>query len=384
MIGTPWIEIPPKGYGGTEAVLQYIIPQLRKLGVHVELFTVGSTSLKADKLHWFYKDGQYRHIHKMLNEALPLPVTHVLHALKIIKDSGDFDLIHDNNGYAEAAALAYLDPKYFPPSLQTLHGPFSTDEMVKNGMPDNRPMYQQLSASSRIFFNGISKAQLSFAPPALAPRVLGVVYNPVNIDDFPFEAQKDDYFVTLARFNRDKGQHVAARLCEELGLNLKMAGVVGGIASPRELLIEMANISSPLRNNPDFAYFRDQVLPLLIPGQIEFVGNVSGPAKLKFLSGAKALLFPIDWEEPFGMAVIEAMACGTPVVAFRRGAMPELIEHGVSGFLADTEKQFKDYMSRVGEIDPADCRKRVETHFSAAASAQAYLDMYRRVIQISK
>lgn len=383
MIGTPWIEIPPSGYGGTEAVLQFLIPELRKLGVTVELFSVGTSKVKVDKLHSYFDEGQYGHIHKLLSEALPLPVTHILFALKTIKESGDFDIIHDHNGYAEAAAMAYLDNNIFPPALQTIHGPFSTDDMVANGMPDNRPMYEQLSASSHIFFNGISQSQLSFAPKSLGPRLLGSVFNPVNAGEYPFKAKKDEYFITLARFNRDKGQHIAAKLCDELGYKLKMAGIVGGIDTTRKLSVELANISSPMRNNPDFAYFRDQVLPLLIPGQIEYVGNMAGQAKLDFVSCAKALLFPIDWEEPFGMAVIEAMACGTPVVAYRRGAMPELIEHGVSGFLADTEAEFKDYMTRVSEIDPAACRAQVVKKFSAAASAQQYLDIYRQVIKLT-
>lgn len=384
MIAPPWLPIPPSGYGGTEAVLQFLIPQLRRLGAHVTLFTVGSTQIDVDAKYWYYGDGQYPHIHKMLNESLPLPITHMLFALKHIRDGG-FDLIHDHNGYAEAAILTHLDPAHFPPALQTIHGPFSTDEMVVNGMPDNRPLYEQINGyGEQLFFNGISFSQMSQAPPRLRSRITGVVHNPIEVAVYPFHAAKDDYYITLARFNRDKGQHTAAKLCAELGLNLRMAGTVNGIGTPGELMAELSNASSPASNNADMVYFRKSILPYLKPGQIDYMGNVGGEAKMRFISRAKALLFPIDWEEPFGMAVVEAMACGTPVVAYRRGSMPELIEHGVTGFLADNETQFKDYMLRVGEIDPAVCRRRMNEKFSAQSVARKYMDIYANILETKK
>jgi len=114
--------------------------------------------------------------------------------------------------------------------------------------------------------------------------------------------------------------------------------------------------------------------------RIVYSGNLAGPSKMRFISQAKALLFPIQWEEPFGMAVIEALACGTPVVAMRRGAMPEIIEHGINGFLADTEEEFAEYMQRVDEIDPADCRMSVKRQFSAEVMTANYIDRYHEAI----
>jgi glycosyltransferase involved in cell wall biosynthesis len=380
MLAPPWLKIPPKGYGGIESVLQFLVPELVRAGVEVELFTTGDSDTAAARQHWYYSDGQYRHIHKPLYEAVTLPITHILMALDLIKAAGDFDLIHDHNGFLGPAAMAFLDPAEFPPVLHTLHGPFSTDQMVRNGMPDNRPMFSQFGPNKRLFFNSISQAQLKGAPKALRSRLVGAVHNAIDLSLYRFEDRKDDYFITLARFNRDKGQALAAKLCEELGEKLRMAGMVDGIGDPRRLLVELANVSSAYRNNADFVYFRDHVLPRLIPSQIEFIGNVSGEAKIKLIGKAKALLFPIDWEEPFGLAAIEALACGTPVVAMRRGALPELIEHGKTGWLAKSEAEFKKYMRQVHLIDPRVCRESAKQKFSAKVMAQKYLQHYRAIV----
>lgn len=386
LLAPPWVKIPPSGYGGIEYVVHYLVIELVKQGHEVVLFSTKDTITPASRNEWFYSDGQYRHISMPLYDAVTLPITQVLYALKYIRQAGNFDIIHDHNGFLGPAVMSNLDPKHFPPVLHTLHGPFSTDEMVTRGMPDNRPMYTQFQPTGRLHFNGISNAQMSFAPKGLKPLLLGVVYNAINLDDFPFvdRSDKSDYYITLARFTRDKGQATAARLAEELEVKLRMAGVVDGIGNARQLLVELANVNSPHRSNADFTYFRDQILPRLIPRQIEYVGEVAGDAKLRFIGRAKALLFPIDWEEPFGMSVIEANACGTPVVAFNRGAMPELIKHGVNGFLAKSEREFKRYMKRVDEIDPADCRRIVEERFSAKVMAQNYVDRYRETIRLSK
>ena len=147
-------------------------------------------------------------------------------------------------------------------------------------------------------------------------------------------------------------------------------------------MLELANLLSKYRKDPDFRYYSDKILPLTIANpRITFLGNVAGKRKMKLLSEAKALLFPIDWEEPFGMVMIEALACGTPVVAMNRGAVPEIIEHGVNGFIADTEAEFAQYIKRVGEIDPEVCRKSVEDKFSVDTMAKAYIERYEQAIK---
>ena len=217
--------------------------------------------------------------------------------------------------------------------------------------------------------------------------MLDTVHNALEVDDFPFVDQqgKRDYFITLARFAEDKGQHIAARLCAKHHYRLRMAGTVATIATGRKLLLELANPLSRYRNDYDFRYYSDRVFPYVLHNpRITYSGSVSGKQKMKFISEAKALLFPITWEEPFGMAVIEALACGTPVVAMKRGAMPEIIEHGVNGFLANDENEFEAYMARVGEIDPAACRESVEEKFSGKRMAEKYIERYKTAIQLAK
>lgn len=380
MMAPPWLKIPPKGYGGIEYVVNGLVVELKKLDVDVELFTVGETAIPGIKTHFYYEKGQYNHISMPLYDVVTIPVTQILFSLNYIREAGDFDIIHDHNGFLGPAITAYLDPRYFPRVLHTTHGPFSNDAMVANGMPDNRPTYAQFTNNEHLFFNGISKAQMLDAPKELSSRIVDVVYNAIDTSEYPFESEKDNYFITLARFARDKGQAKAAKYCEELGLKLRMAGVIDGIDDPRRLLVELANVNSTHRNNADFLYYRDDILPRLIPGQIDYIGSVSGNQKMKFINKARALLFPIDWEEPFGLAVIEALACGTPVVAMHRGALPEIIEHGYNGFLAKTENEFKEYMLRVKEIKPENCRESVERKFSAKVMAQQYLDRYQQII----
>jgi glycosyltransferase involved in cell wall biosynthesis len=300
-----------------------------------------------------------------------------------IKRDGKFDVIHDHNGYLGPLALAYAND--LPPAIHTIHGPpMSTKQTMTEGLPDNRPMWDQFGEAERLWFVGISKALVKPAPAGLRKRLLDPVYNAIELDEFEFKSKKEDYFITLARFSKEKGQGTAAKICDSRGYKLKMAGIVAGIATPRQLLLEIANPLSPYRSFNDFKYYSDNILPITVHNpEIQYVGNVSGDRKISFINRAKALLFPIDWEEPFGMAPIEALACGTPVVSMARGALPEIIEHGVNGFLAKTTKEFEDYMTRVDEIDPAECRKSVERKFSAEMMAQNYVDRYRQVIGLA-
>jgi glycosyltransferase involved in cell wall biosynthesis len=162
-----------------------------------------------------------------------------------------------------------------------------------------------------------------------------------------------------------------------------MAGGVGDLMSAKKLILEIGNPLSTYRSLLDFRYFSDKIFPFLQSGQIEHVGEVSGQHKLEFISKARALLFPIEWNEPFGMAAIEALACGTPVVSMARGALPEIITHGVNGYLANTEKEFKFYMRKIDEIDPAACRQSVERKFSGRVMAKNYLARYQKVLAMA-
>lgn len=365
-------------------VLDGLVKGLTEAGVEVEVFGVGKKKLHGAKVHPLETEEQFRHIHDPWYKVLPLVGAHVQQALKMIEADGGFDVIHDHNGHIGPQVLSWATRlPHMPPAIHTLHGPpFTTDEDVKKGEPDNRVFWSRINGGHHLYLVGISDALVSSAPKEAKQNILGTVYNAIDIRSFPYVEQKKNYFITLARFNEDKAQHIAVKYCHKFRYRLRMAGTIGDIETPRKLLLELANPMSKYRQNHEFRYYSDQILSYVVRNpRITYSGNMAGAKKLKFISEARALLFPIQWEEPFGMAVIEALACGTPVVAMRRGAMPEIIEHGVNGFLADTEEEFAEYMQRVDEIDPADCRMSVKQKFSAEVMAKNYIERYQEVIE---
>jgi len=383
MVAPPWLSIPPVGYGGIENVLAVLVPALMKLGVDVELFTVGDSTIRATKNHSLYKSGQYDYIHRPMYDSMPILIAQILFALRTTREAGNFDLIHCHNGFIGPLASVYSDDS-LPPLVHTLHGPpFTTLDRLERNIPDNLPMWREygLAATNKVYFIGISEALMRPAPRELKHMILKPVHNAVDPSLFPFLAEKSDYFATLARSHPDKGQTIAVQAARKLGVKLKLAGVVADLKRPRQVLMELANPLSRYRGIDDFRYFSDEIFPYLEEDQIEYIGDLSGQAKLDFLAGAKALLFPIQWDEPFGMAPIEALACGTPVVAMARGALPEIIQHGVNGFLAHTTREFMQYMRRVDEIDPVVCRRSVEERFSAHHMAREYLQRYKTILR---
>ena len=387
MIAPPWLSIPPNGYGGIEEVIYNLTNGLRKLGVDVELFTIKPSTIPGVKKHYYYQDEQYAHIHKPLYETTPVAVTQVMFALKAVAEDGKYDLIHDHNGFLGPLAL-YWANRYggLPPALHTHHGPpFSDKQRLEVGIPDNLPMWGQFGGGRGLYLVGISASLMKPAPEELKQIILPPVHHGLDVTKFPYLQKKADHFITLGRFSRDKGQHTAVQLCDELGYKLEMAGIVAGISNLKQLVLELANPLSNYRGNGDFQYYSDHILPTTIKNpKIRYIGNISGQRKLSFFAQAKAFLFPIDWEEPFGMVLIEALACGTPVVAMNRGSVPEIIEHGKNGFIANTVKEFQYYMQKVDEIDPAACRRTVEEKFSVDKMARNYLDRYNQILSLEK
>jgi len=387
MIAPPWLAMPLKGYGGIELVIQGLVEELQKLGVHVELFANGARTMRGVTTHSFYKRELFDKIDWPYYDApLQIMQTHLEFSLNKIQAS-NFDIIHDHNPYIGPVffSLASHVPGV-PPVLHTFHGPpFSTKSMLEAGQEDNRDQLRQLKNLGNLYMTCISKALADQAPEEIKSHMLKEVHNALEIDQFPFVEKKKDYYITLARFTHDKGQHIAAKYAAKYRKRLRMAGTVAGIGSNSKLLFELSNPLSPYRQNEEFRYYSDKVLPYALRyRRISYSGNLGGARKMKFISEAKALLFPIQWEEPFGMAVIEALACGTPVVAMNRGAMPEIIQHGKTGFLANNEEEFAEYMNRVGEIDPIVCRQSVEKKFVASTMAKEYLKRYHEVLRLTK
>ena len=381
MIAPPWLPLPPLGYGGIENVITMLVTQLRELDVQVELFTVGESTLRSHRKHWLYQHSMYSDIQRPYYDSLPILIAHLTAALNHIKKDGSFDIIHDHNPYIGPAMLAYADTS-LPPIVHTLHGPpLTTPDQIALGIPSNLPMWHELAKSARVHYIPISQFARHKLPRGMHRLTLQPVHNGIQASEFPFVTQKEDYFITLARFHPNKGQDVAIELCQRDGYHLKMAGVVGDMVRPKQVMMELANPLSRYRNLIDFRYFSDHIFPQIDDRQIEYLGDLAGAPKLRFISRARALLFPIQWDEPFGMAVVEALACGPPVIAMARGAMPEIITHGYNGFLANNKREFRAYMKRVSEIDPANCRASVEQRFSARRMAEHYLECYRAAIR---
>lgn len=386
MIAPPWLALPIRGYGGIELVIQNLIKGLLELGVEVELFANGERTMRGVKTHSIYKKELFNTIDFPYYDApLQIMQAHLNFALKKIEEAGDFDIIHDHNPYIGPTFFSLASRiKGVPPVLHTFHGPpFSTQETINGGQADNRAQLQHMNLGN-LYMVCISNAMARQAPVNLKPHLLESVHNAIRIKDFPFNANKGNYYITLARFTKDKGQATAVKFATKYKKRLRMAGTVAGMGSNKKVLFELSNPLSHYRTNEEFQYFNKKILPSIIRyPHITYTGNLSGERKMKFISQAKALLFPIEWDEPFGMAVIEALACGTPVVAMKRGAMPEIIKHGKNGFLAENEKEFFEYANRVNEIDPEDCRKSVEEQFSAKAMARQYLMRYLEAIKDS-
>ncbi|MGV9001619.1 MAG: glycosyltransferase family 4 protein [Candidatus Saccharimonadaceae bacterium] len=386
IIAPPWLALPVKGYGGIELVLEGLVTALKKRDdIEVEIFANGEHKLRGVVTHSLFKQNQFGHIYEPYFESYAIVRAHLEFAYNYIKKAGDFDIIHDHTPHIGPAfwSMASLGDQRIPPVLHTFHGPPFIGADAKNfGSVYNTADIEQIEDFGSFYASCISNVMTKTAPKNVQPRLVKAVHNGVDPDAFPYVKQKQNYFVTLARFSPYKGQHIAVQAAAKLKKRLRMAGNVGDITSNRRLLFELANPLSKYRNDEQFIYYSDKILPYVLRyPRITYAGTLSGKAKLKFLSEAKALLFPIEWEEPFGMSVIEALACGTPVIAMNRGAMPEIIEHGVTGFLANTQEEFEEYMLRIDEIDPAACRASVLDHFSTTAMSDHYVDRYQDVIK---
>jgi glycosyltransferase involved in cell wall biosynthesis len=371
VIAPPWLALPVKGYGGIELVLQGLIDALRSRDdIEVEVFANGERTIRGIKTHSLFKKEQFSHIYEPYFESYAIIRAHLEYAYNYIKDDGHFDMIHDHVPHIGPAfwSMASSLDKALPPILHTFHGPpFTAANDKAFGSVYNTEDIRQIKHFGSWYASCISEAMALTAPQNVVPRLVSSVHNGVVLKDFPFQPNKKDYFVTLARFAPYKGQHIAVEAAEKLKKRLRMAGTVADIGSSRKLMLELSNPLSRYRNDPQFIYYSDKILPHVLQNpRISYSGSLSGKRKIKFLSEAKALLFPITWDEPFGM---------------NRGAMPEIIQHGVNGFLANTVDEFEEYMLRINEIDPKACRDSVVHLFSHTAMTDKYVASYKDIIK---
>lgn len=338
MLAPPWIAVPPPGYGGVESVVHALTEALVRRGHVVTLFCAPGSDSSAEMVP-LLAAGHPDEIERSLYEA-----DHVARAFELIdaaRPGQRFDLVHDHCGFT---ALAMSD-RLGTPLIHTLHGPFD---------PQTGAFYARHGHKAGLV--AISRAQLSGAPPDLRP--LAVIPNPIAVGDWPLGEQKEDFLLWVGRMTPGKGPHRAIEAARLAGRPLVLAGVV----QPRQQ-----------------AYFEREVAPHIDGEAVRFVGEVAGTEKRSLFARASALLMPIRWEEPFGMVMIEALASGTPVIAFAEGAAPEVIVTGKTGFIVEDETAMAAAVERLADLSPLDCRAWVVDHCDVDAVAAAYELAYRQV-----
>jgi glycosyltransferase involved in cell wall biosynthesis len=336
LIAPPWTPIPPTLYGGIELVVDQLARGLQSAGHDVLLYATGDSTCPVP-LQWVLPHAEGQRIGMAVPE-----IRHVVHAYDAVREC---DVVHDHSMVGPFYAERFPDL----PVATTIHGPFN-EELTD--------LYR--SIAERVPIVAISHAQRRDAPEVAVARV---IHHGVEASAFPVGNGEGDadgpYVLFLGRMADDKGAHRAIAVARAAGIRLLMA----------------AKMREPL----EMAYFAEKVEPLLGPDAV-YLGEVSHQRKLELLAGAAALLFPIRWNEPFGMVMIEAMACGTPVLAFPEGAAPEVVDHGRTGFLCDDEEAMVDALGRIGDLKRSDCRMAVEGYFSTERMVAEHVELFESMI----
>ena len=345
-VAPPLETVPPSGYGGTERVVATLTEELVRRGHDVTLFAAGDSRTSArlvptaERALW--------HEEPAVQDFQPWWAMTIDVVAQQIEA---FDVVHshiDYWGYPLARAALV-------PVVTTLHG--------RLDLPELRPLYRHFKDLPLV---SISDAQRR---PVRRANWVATVYHGIDLDELTFNPRPGAYLGFLGRIAPEKGLDTAIRVARAAGMPLKIAA--------REPL--------PHTQDPnvrrDWEHYKDVVRPLLKGSGVELIGEVDGREKDEFLRNAAALLFPIRWPEPFGLVMAEALACGTPVLALRNGSVPEVVEHGVTGFVGRSEKDLVRAVARLGDIDRRACREAAERRFSPQAMATAYEHVYAELLR---
>ena len=330
--------IPPRLYGGTERVVSWLTEELIALGHEVTLFASGdsqtSARLEAVWPRALRLDGAVRDPNAL----------HMLMLEKVYQRAGEFDFLHFHLDYYPFSLFS----RQPTPMITTLHG--------RLDLPEHQPVFDAFSSMPVV---SISNSQRRPLPQAHWVRT---VHHGLPAQLLVPKPIKPSYFAFLGRIAPEKGADRAIRIAEHCGMPLKIAAKV---------------------DKTDREYFDERIQPMIKSSNVEYIGEINDKDKSEFLSGAVALLVPIDWPEPFGLVMIEAMACGTPVIAFNRGSVPEVVDEGVTGFIVEDETGAIGAVDRLGQLSRERIRKRFEERFTARRMAQDYLSVYRGLMDMT-
>jgi glycosyltransferase involved in cell wall biosynthesis len=331
-----WFAVPPTGYGGIEWVVSLLADGLVEQGHDVTLLASGDSRTKA-KLAAVYPVAPSRQIGRTFWE--------LHHALSCFERASDFDIINDHTGLLGAA----LGGTTATPLVHTVHGPLDDESGA---------MYEQIGRVAPEV--GLISISMNQRKPKPNLNWIANCPNALDFSVYPCKPHRGDYLLFLGRMSPDKGAHRAVAVAMQAGLPLKLAG--------------------KLQETKEREYFHELVEPHLVDG-IEYLGEVTHGEKVELLQNARATLFPIEWEEPFGLVMIESMACGTPVIATRWGAVPEVIEHGRSGIIVDDYRQMAAALDDADELDPNELRRYVEEEFSPERMVGDYVRAYETALR---
>jgi len=331
-----WFPVPPPLYGGIESVVSLLAEGLGDAGHDVTVFAAGDSRTDA-RLTWVYEQAP--------SERIGEPLPELRHVLACYERAGEFDVISDHTGPL-AAALGGLS---VAPVLHTVHGPLDGE------LGDAYEQIARISPRLRL----ISLSRNQRRPHPSLPWVANCP-NAVDPSRFRWSSARGDYLAFLGRMGPDKGCHHAVAVAQETGLPLKIA--------------------AKCREPDERAYFAERIEPHL-GGGIEYLGEIGHEEKVELLRNARVTLFPIEWEEPFGLVMIESLACGTPVIGTRRGSVPEVLEHGRTGMIVERHEELAVAIAEADRLDRAACRRAVEERFSPRPFVASYLRAFRAAVE---
>ncbi|MBI4318144.1 MAG: glycosyltransferase family 4 protein [Chloroflexi bacterium] len=328
-------SVPPKLYGGTERIVSYLTEELVRRGHDVTLFASGDSVTRARLV------SVYPRALRLDPTIVDQYVCLMAQVGLVYKRADEFDLIHSHVDYFTFPSMQFVRT----PTLTTLHG--------RLDVPELQVIYRMYPDVNLVSISDSQRSPMPNAP------WLSTVYNGVPLEDFPFQPRPGDYLAFLGRISPEKRTEVAIKVARKAGIKLKIAAKVDRV---------------------DRDYFEHLIKPMLKDPLVEYLGEIDQRAKGAFLGNALALIFPIDWPEPFGLAMAEAMACGTPVIATRRGSVPEIVQHGKTGFICDSIDEMVAACHEVHRLDRRACRQEVESRFSVQVMVDNYEAVYRRLV----